>query len=300
MQNGDGGLPVSVAVNKTLEASEIRDALLSVATSLFANGQTTERTRSEVERLAAALGVKSTVFIRWSDITIIADDQLRGHRFTANVEPIGIDMGRVASTGELVDDFCHHRLDFASLLQGLKEVQSRPPVGFFRFVLLAAAGAAALGVIFGVSEIFPLLLIACSAAIGAAARRWLATVSHNPFIQPLVASLLAGLFGAAAIHLGLSVFARLIVFCPCMVLVPGPHLLNGAIDLVRARITLGVSRLVYANIIVLSICIGLLGGLAFGDVHLPGAGPVPPVLLWRDVVAAGVAVAAYGTFFDLP
>jgi uncharacterized membrane protein YjjB (DUF3815 family) len=85
-----------------------------------------------------------------------------------------------------------------------------------------------------------------------------------------------------------------------MVLVPGPHLLNGAIDLARTRITIGISRLAFAGIIILSICIGLLGGLAFGGASLPTAGPAPPVSLWRDVVAAGVAVAAYGTFFAMP
>jgi len=45
-----------------------------------------------------------------------------------------------------------------------------------------------------------------------------------------------------------------------MVLVPGSHLLDGAIDLVRMRITLGVARLTYSGIVVLMICFGLLLG----------------------------------------
>jgi uncharacterized membrane protein YjjP (DUF1212 family) len=300
MQTGTGNSPISVAARQGADLSEIGDALLSAATLLFADGQTTERTRAETERLSAALGVRSTILLRWDEVTVIADDCQKPRRFTAAIEPTGVDMGRVASTNELIDDFVQSKLDFASFLSGLKEIRSRPSVGFFRFVLLAGAGAAALGVIFGVNGIFPLLLIASSAAIGAALRRCLALFSHNPFVQPLAASLFAGLFGAAAIHLGMSTFARLIAFCPCMVLVPGPHLLNGAIDLVRARITLGISRLVFASMIILSICIGLLGGLAFGDVSLPTAGPASPVLLWRDMTAAGVAVAAYGTFFAMP
>jgi hypothetical protein len=39
-----------------------------------------------------------------------------------------------------------------------------------------------------------------------------------------------------------------------MVLVPGPHILNGAIDLARTRIALGIARLTYASVIVLLIC----------------------------------------------
>jgi uncharacterized membrane protein YjjP (DUF1212 family) len=31
-----------------------------------------------------------------------------------------------------------------------------------------------------------------------------------------------------------------------MVLVPGPHILNGAIDLARTRVALGIARLAYS------------------------------------------------------
>jgi uncharacterized membrane protein YjjB (DUF3815 family) len=85
-----------------------------------------------------------------------------------------------------------------------------------------------------------------------------------------------------------------------MILVPGPHLLNGAIDIARARIALGASRIAYAGVIILAICAGLLTGLAFGGVSLSASVPSHPVPLGYDVIAAGVAVAAYGTFFAMP
>jgi uncharacterized membrane protein YjjB (DUF3815 family) len=85
-----------------------------------------------------------------------------------------------------------------------------------------------------------------------------------------------------------------------MVLVPGPHLLNGTIDLVRGRLPLGASRIGYASLIILMICAGLLAGLSFGGVSLPASGPSVPVPLGYDVVAAALAVAAYGTFFAMP
>jgi uncharacterized membrane protein YjjB (DUF3815 family) len=91
-----------------------------------------------------------------------------------------------------------------------------------------------------------------------------------------------------------------VAFCPCTVLVPGSHLLNGAIDLVRTRIALGVARLTYAGIIVLMICFGLLLGFAAGGAPFPAAGPSTPVPLLADVIAAGCAVASFGTFFSMP
>jgi hypothetical protein len=47
-----------------------------------------------------------------------------------------------------------------------------------------------------------------------------------------------------------------------MVLVPGPHLLNSALDLVNGRIHLGAARLIYATLVIVAIVVGLLLGLA--------------------------------------
>jgi uncharacterized membrane protein YjjB (DUF3815 family) len=119
-------------------------------------------------------------------------------------------------------------------------------------------------------------------------------------VQPFCAALLAGVVGAIAVRLQLSSGLRFVAVCPCMVLVPGPHFLNGMIDLARLRITLGVARITYAVLIIIMICAGLLLGLALGGVSLPASGPSLSVPLGYDVVAAGIAVAAYGTFYAMP
>jgi uncharacterized membrane protein YjjB (DUF3815 family) len=59
-------------------------------------------------------------------------------------------------------------------------------------------------------------------------------------------------------------------------------------------------RASFASVIILVICAGLLTGLAFGGVSLAPSMPSHPVPLGYDVIAAGVAVAAYGTFFAMP
>src|SRR5262249_24891185 len=114
------------------------------------------------------------------------------------------------------------------------------------------------------------------------------------------AALLAGLIGGLAVNYELSSSLRLIAVCPCMVLVPGPHFLNGAIDLINGRIHLGAARLVYAGLVVVAISIGLLLGLTILGASLPGEGPGRSVPLWEDVIAAGVAVSCYSVFFSTP
>jgi uncharacterized membrane protein YjjB (DUF3815 family) len=85
-----------------------------------------------------------------------------------------------------------------------------------------------------------------------------------------------------------------------MVLVPGPHFLNSALDFIAGRIHLGGARLIYAGLIVLAIITGLLLGLTLLGVPLPVGPPGRSVPLWLDVIAAGVAIAAYSVFFSTP
>jgi uncharacterized membrane protein YjjP (DUF1212 family) len=276
------------------------EVLLQTAELLFANGQTTERMTGALARLGRVLGFAATTYPAWGEVIIRLKQAEGGRELLTAVRPAGVHMGKVAATMGAVDAFCAMPDDAAGFKAKLDEIAKLAPASTVRFALMAAAGAAALGVIFGSSHPATLALIALSAGLGGVLRRWLAGVSGNLFVQPLCAALLAGIIGAIAVRLQLSSAARLVAVCPCMVLVPGPHLLNGMLDLTRGRIPLGISRLVYACLIILLICAGLLGGLALGGASLPVTSPSHPDALGYDVVAAGVAVAAYGTFFSMP
>ncbi len=298
----DGGLTGerqrSAAVRD--EPAAALDLVLLAAMLLFANGQTTARTIEAIVRLADALGYHASLLPRWGELTVTIDDGGALRAATVAADPVGVDMGKVADTVGVIDRLCERRIGSETARAALEAIKHRPPIALARFASLAAAGAASLGVIFGVAHLLSLILIALSAGAGACLRRWLAGVSANPLVQPFWAALLAGAFGAAVVDLQFSTMQRLVAVCPCMVLVPGPHLLNGAIDLARARISLGASRILYACLIIVLICTGLLVGLALGGVALPVSGPSVSVPLLYDVIAAGVAVAAYGTFFAMP
>ena len=273
--------------------------LSSSAKLLFQNGQTTQSTTTAVTRLGMALGHRALLLPRWDEICIRVGP-VGGPHEIIDANPAGVDMNKVVATMKVIDDVSEGRINVAAARSTLEAIARYPPVGVGRFALFAGAGAAALGVIFGTVHWPALVLIAVSACLGACLRRWLAGISSNLFLQPFCAALLAGGIGALAVRLQLSSALRLVAVCPCMVLVPGPHLLNGTLDLVRGRVPLGASRIGYASLTVLMICVGLLVGLAFGGVSLPISSPSIPIPLAYDVAAAAVAVAAYGTFFAMP
>jgi uncharacterized membrane protein YjjP (DUF1212 family) len=289
-----------VATSQHLSSAGELALIAASAELLFANGQTTQRTVLEAERLAATLGLRATVVPRWGELVVRVADGTTVHNEIVTVEPAGVDMSKVTGTITVIDELCDGRTDANTARSALAAVSRRTPVSLARFASMAGAGAAALGVFYGATHLLSLVLIAFSAGAGACVRRWLAGITRNPFVQPFCASLLAGIVGAVAAQLHVSSVLRLVAVCPCMVLVPGPHVLNGTIDLVRAHVSLGAARLIFAGAIVLMICTGLLVGLSLGGVSLPVSAASSSVPLGYDVIAAGVAVAAYGTFFSMP
>src|SRR5262249_909190 len=141
--------------------------------------------------------------------------------------PSGVDMDRVVSTMRAIEDLCAGRLAPAAALDAINSISKNPPAPTWLFALGAAAGAVSLAVILGVQQLAAAALVFVSAAAGGILRRILARFSANIFLQPFCAALVAGAIGALAVRHELSSSLRLVAVCPCMILVPGPHFLNG-------------------------------------------------------------------------
>jgi len=279
---------------------ERSNLILTYARVLYINGGSTHQTLGAAERLSSCLGFRATIFPHWGELEVQAEDS--DSKFISAIEaaPSGVDMDRVASTLRTVEELCDGRLAPGNATEAINRIAEAPPAPTWLFTLAAAVGAVSLAVLFGVQHVTAAALIFGSAAAGAILRRTLARYSTNIFLQPFSAALVAGVVGALAVRYELSSSLRLVAVCPCMVLVPGPHFLNGMLDLIRGRINLGMSRLAYAVLIVVAISTGLLLGLAFFGVSLPVDPAGRGVPLWHDVIAAASAVACYSVFFSTP
>jgi uncharacterized membrane protein YjjP (DUF1212 family) len=279
---------------------ECSNLILAFARVLYINGESTHQTLGAAQRLSNCLGFRATIFPHWGELEVQTEDT--DGKFISAIEaaPSGVDMDRVASTLRTVEELCGGRLARANAMEAISRIAEAPPAPTWLFTLAAAVGAVALAVLFGIRHLTAGALIFGSAAAGAIVRRTLARYSTNILLQPFSAAFVAGVVGALAVRYELSSSLRLVAVCPCMVLVPGPHFLNGMLDLIRGRMNLGASRLIYAVLVVVAISMGLLLGLAFFGVSLPVDPAGRAVPLWHDVIAAGVAVACYSVFFSSP
>jgi uncharacterized membrane protein YjjP (DUF1212 family) len=274
--------------------------VLDFARVLFVNGQSTEQTVAVAERLGDRLGLRAKLLPRWGELQLQAED---GHvrlisELAAN--PTGVDMGRVASAMRAVEDLSAGGIGPKAAKETIEAISQAPPAPTWLFTLAAGAGAVALAVIFGLQHLGGAALVLVSGAAGAVLRRSLTQFSANIFLQPFCAAFLAGIIGALAVRYQLSSPLRLVAICPCMVLVLGAHVLNAALDLLRARVHLGAARLIYAGLVIVAISAGLLLGLSLLGASLPVNQAGRSVPLWSDMIAAGVAVACFSVFFSTP
>jgi uncharacterized membrane protein YjjP (DUF1212 family) len=276
------------------------NVILAFAKVLYVNGQATEQMVRATERLGRALGSRVTLSPRWGELRLTEAGPDGGLIASAAAHPAGVEMQRVASAMSAIERIASGDARTLVTIETADAIERSPPAPTWLFALAAAAGAVALAVIFGVRHIPAAALIFVSAGAGAVLRRVLGRISANLFLQPFCAAILAGVIGGTAVRGDLSSSLRLVAVCPCMVLVPGPHFLNSALDLISGRIVLGAARLIYAGLIVVAISTGLLLGLAMLGVSLPAEAAGRAVPLWQDVIAAGVAVAAYSVFFSMP
>jgi uncharacterized membrane protein YjjP (DUF1212 family) len=279
---------------------ERSDLVLACAHVLHTNGQSTNETVQAAERLGTELGLRATMIAHWEELELRASDGTGSQVSFERGSPTGVNMDRVALAMSAIENWAVGRSSIGAAFENIKAIAHAPPAPTWLFALAAAAGAAAMAAIFGVRHLSAVLLIMVSAAAGAILRCTLARYSANTFLLPLCAAFLAGMIGALAVRYNLSSSLRLVAVCPCMILVPGPQVLNGAMDLIAGRINLGTSRLVHASLIILAISVGLLLGMGILSVSLPVGEPGRAVPLWLDVIAAGAAVAAFSIFFSTP
>src|SRR5258706_3270652 len=153
---------------------------------------------------------------RWGELLLQAQDS-----DARLVSAVGADPGwracnRGASAMGVVEDFGAGRLVPAAAKEVVSAISQAPPAPAWLFTLAAAAGAAALAVIFGVEHLSAAALIFASAGAGAILRRSLAHYGASVFLQPFCAALLAGVIGALAVRYQLSSSLRLVAVCPCI------------------------------------------------------------------------------------
>jgi uncharacterized membrane protein YjjB (DUF3815 family) len=142
-----------------------------------------------------------------------------------------------------------------------------------------------------------------SSALGLIARQELAKRSVILFAHPFAAGLIGAAIGGLAIRQGWTATPGFCLVVPALMLVPGPHLINGVHDMLENHMQTGVCRLGLATGVLIATALGVvLGGwLTLGPATLSTSpSDAIPLTLALDAALAGVAACGFGAFYNAP
>ena len=167
-------------------------------------------------------------------------------------------------------------------------------------VLVLGAAAASLAGLLG-ADAGAVAVAGLATGLGLLARQELGRRHFSLLALPLTAAFIGAVLGGLAIRLGWTRTPELVLIVPALMLVPGPHLINGVLDLIDNYLPMSLARLGLAAGILLASALGIVLGveLTLPDPLLPEQGASADRLnLASDMVLAGIVTCGFAVFYN--
>lgn len=233
--------------------------------------------------VTVAVGDEAPVLQTIRELRLNAAVQTRIHEVLAQVREARIDTGTaLIHLSQIESEASRHPRWLVAVLLG---------AGACSFARLLGADSAAM-VVAGIST-----------SLGLLARQELSRRHFSLLALPFTAACIGAALGGIAIRSGWTRSPELVLVVPALMVVPGPHLLNGLFDLVDNHLPMSLSRLGLAMGILLASALGIVIGVRLS---LPGAAfPEQPaggsgLNLISDMCLAGIATCGFAAYFNTP
>ena len=140
-----------------------------------------------------------------------------------------------------------------------------------------------------------------SSGIGLVVRKQLGRWHCNFLLLPLTASLTGSILGGLVVRFGWTETPGLALVVPALMVIPGPHLINGLLDLIDNHIPMSVARLVLSMGILFASAAGIILGIEL-TVPLPIAADQTPNADHFNLLSvmglAGVTTCGFAVFYN--
>jgi uncharacterized membrane protein YjjP (DUF1212 family) len=192
-------------------------------------------------------------------------------------------------------------IETATALDQLKDVEANTPRhARWLVVLILGAAAASLARLLG-ADTGAIAVAGLSTSLGLLARQQLGRLHFNLLTLPLVAALIGAVLGGLAMRFGWTVTPGLALIVPSLMLIPGPHLINGLLDLIDNHIPMALARLGLAASIVVASALGIIIGMELTLWKLPIEGPgvvAQGLNVFSDMFLAGIVTMGFACFYN--
>ena len=254
----------------------------------------------QVKRLARHTGVGVQISVAYRDVILYVDD---GRCIPVQAPEYRLNVSVSAGVLRLVDQVCAGAVGPADALREMRLLErSGGCHALVPLAIMFALAASALACILR-GDVGTMIVGGAASALGLLARRQLGKRHWPLFSLPFVAAVVGGLLAGLAVRMGWTQTAGVCLIVPALMLVPGPHLINGVSDVFENHIQTGICRLALATGILLSAALGAFAGgwLVMGLRDVSGAtADVVKLTLLTDVILAGIAACGFGAFYNSP
>jgi uncharacterized membrane protein YjjB (DUF3815 family) len=193
------------------------------------------------------------------------------------------------------------QLDTEMALTWLNRVEAdTPPHSRWLVALALGAAGVSLAGLLG-ADLVAAAVAGLATVLGLLARQELGRRHFSLLAPPLAAALIGAILGGLVIRLGWTRTPELVLVVPALMVVPGPHLINGLLDLIDNYVPMSLARLVLATGILLASTAGIVIGV---ELTLPDPISVQQAVspdhlnLLSDVALAGIVTCGFAVFYN--
>ena len=201
---------------------------------------------------------------------------------------------------EILEQVRRRQLDPSAALACLGRVEAETPrhSRWLAALALGAAGASLAGLLG--ADPAGAAVAGVATALGLLVRQELGRRHVSLLTLPLTAALIGAILGGLAIRLGWTRSPDLVLIVPALMVVPGPHLINGLFDLIDNYLPMCLCRLGLAAGILLAAALGIVLGI---ELTLPAGipesdGSADHLNLVSDMALAGVVTFGFAMFYN--
>jgi len=192
-------------------------------------------------------------------------------------------------------------LDPSAALEQLQHVEAQtPPISRWLTMLPFGFAAASLAGLLG-GDYGTVIVSGLAAALGLLVRQELGRWHFSLLTLPLVGGFVGAVLGGLAIRFGCTQTPELVLIVPSLMLIPGPHLINGLLDLVDNYVPMSIARLGLAISILVAISLGIVLGIELTT-------PEPPLVdqsvktdhlnVIVDMILAGIVTIGFAVYYN--
>jgi uncharacterized membrane protein YjjP (DUF1212 family) len=219
------------------------------------------------------------------------------------VRELRYNMALQARVHAILEQVRRGELEPATALAELRRAEAETPrQSRWLAVVWLAVAAAGLAGLLG-ADAGATAVAGLATGLGLVARQELGRRHFALLMLPIAAAFIGAVLGGLAIRLDWTGTPGLVLIVPSLMLVPGPHFLNGLLDLIDNHVPMSIARLTLAAGIVLASALGIVLGIEltlWGPLAAEPDVTADHLNLFLDMFLAGIVTCGFAVFYNTP